>query len=109
MSRLATILGVGLSRIGNDACIGPITLGLIRLDDSKLVWFSSIMLRHELNHPRLNRELGDNELREYLSDKREFSGSGGVTKSRPNLCAYRKGFSRPARVLLISPSIHMHA
>ena len=58
----------------------------------------------KLKNRRLDAELGQNELREYLENKSETALSGFPVE-KPELVRVRKPFGRPIKVLLVSPPI----
>ncbi len=60
--------------------------------------------KNKLKNRRLDAELGQNELREYLENKSE-TAVGGFPVEKPELVRVREPFGRPIKVLLISPPI----
>ena len=59
----------------------------------------------KLQVKRLNDVLGDNELREYLANKRETGSTDFGPQVTPDLRAYKKPYGQNISTLLIAPPI----
>lgn len=61
--------------------------------------------QRQIKFHQLNKRLGNNELREYLSNKQETSNEKIIFDSEPDLWDYREPLDHNPRVLLIGPCI----